>query len=1277
MSVSIESLKRHKALSSVLFLTLLLSASHQNLLAWHYSSDYGELHIEVFSALDLHNAEIFSDFDQDHYGNTYVASNRGLHSYDGETWQTLPETSYNPFTSAVHVCRNQRVWVGGLKHFGYYELSPEQGPVFNDLTKELLTELEGREIGYIWEIHSTENDLCIVTSHDVLWKKNEKWQRHGFEVQRRILPTWIDGTLFIHARGDGLYKITAGGCMKAIDESSELTSGIIRVLSADEPNFLFMTVGNGLWKYTSGRLEPHLDDLAAPNEYNNITIPLSDGSIAKSDSSSVRIISSDGQLLGETPEGLGNIYELKQLNDGSIWVGTDKSLFRIHPNTPRAFGLSAISIVRNGSTLYVSDGEQLSQLTQTEESVEKKKLTEGQLSSSMISLEDGTIYGKDLSMYLIKDGKKVARSKLQRVTYYKSPSRYANDQFYTLNAPGVSRWRLSPDRELVKLQSVNSKKIFTYHAEVSPSISMVSSNSNSVGLIHWSEGTDDAEFELLDSASGLPEDTIWTQALQVGSKTALATDKGLYHYQHKKKRFLPIEVLGPYQINGASDLTVTQTETQQGAILHFNDNSDPSGYRIGHLEHRDAEGFLWKEFKLPRLSKVGRVKSLLHEHRNGREILWVGGTTNLFRYDITEHEIPATLNVNLTSVSETTRRKTHYSGFGVPPRNNVWPFPQQSVNFHYAAPPALLNQIGYQTRLIGFSDQWSDINTLSFREFNNLREGHYTFEVQAIDEFGRAGPITSFTFTILPPWYRSILAYIAYALSALGAIFLITRWWVNRLRRRNIELETLVNQRTSELERSNQKLRRANAVKQDFLASMSHEIRNPLNGILGIARLMKDQAQHSQQDDESLTHLVNCASHLHQLLGEVLDYSSLEAGKLQAKKVSFNPLTLTDEVCSMHRTMASDKGLQLRMDLPELEHEWLSDPVLLRQVLINLVSNAIKYTPNGSVEIRLKCEGDSATFSVTDTGPGIPKEKQHEIFEKFTRLSKAGESQIAGTGLGLAIASQMAVLLGGKLALDQNYKQGARFCLRLSVAMSDQPITIEKTQKTPFCRPFRSLRVLIADDMEFNRYINSKLLEQLGANTKTVGSGQSAIDELTDSSYDLALLDINMPDMTGIEVVKQYLKSSPVQPPKLIALSAHNTEKMQGACLVAGFDYFVEKPLNPDVIESLVSPRETATRAAKGSLLDYLADQDPNAKKALVARFADSIQKELDTLKKAIRAGSTESQSASLHKIKGLIALRQSARLSSAFGRLERAIQSDKDVPQAILEFEQSAKSEH
>lgn len=496
-------------------------------------------------------------------------------------------------------------------------------------------------------------------------------------------------------------------------------------------------------------------------------------------------------------------------------------------------------------------------------------------------------------------------------------------------------------------------------------------------------------------------------------------------------------------------------------------------------------------------------------------------------------------------------------------------------------------------------------------------------------------------------------------LIALGAI-----WWTLRLRKRNESLKAMLNQRTIDLERRQIELTEANNVKQDFLANMSHEIRNPLNGILGIARLMRDD-----QPSEQNMHLYACAKQLHQMLGQTLDYSSLEAGKLSLCAQEFSPIHLINEVIGMHQRLSDEKGLALQAEIPEIAHNWIGDPVLLRQILINLISNAVKYTTDGHVKINLSYETTGseirACFEVIDSGPGIPKNKQDYIFEKFTRLSKAAENQVSGTGLGLALASEMAHLMKGTLTLDAQVQNGARFVLTLPFESADEALDVSiDSQSREVHRPLRGRLVLIADDMDFNRYINKEMLKKMGATVHEVNNGTLALQALKTMHFDFAILDINMPELSGIEVVQAVLADDAPLPPKFVALSADNTSDMQASCLTAGFEHFIEKPLTPKKLKALIDqPVENIPSQPKpaldNSLLNYLADNDPSAIAALEVRYRASLIKGVEHLQQTFQSDDKQAQRAAVHKLKGLSNFKKDAFITEILGQLSQYIDAD------------------
>jgi signal transduction histidine kinase/DNA-binding NarL/FixJ family response regulator len=463
---------------------------------------------------------------------------------------------------------------------------------------------------------------------------------------------------------------------------------------------------------------------------------------------------------------------------------------------------------------------------------------------------------------------------------------------------------------------------------------------------------------------------------------------------------------------------------------------------------------------------------------------------------------------------------------------------------------------------------------------------------------------------------------------------------------RTRELEAMVKQRSIELEQRNLELVKANNVKQDFLASISHEIRNPLNGILGITRLLVEDKGLTQTQSELIAHLVSCKSHLDQLITPVLNYSSLEAGVFKHTSEPFDVNVAVNSVVAMYEDQAREKGLQLKVDLSEIHNLWIGAITPLKQILINLVSNGIKYTPRGSVSIKLSYQEQNeriaAAFIVEDTGSGIPLEQQEYVFRQFTRLTEHEESQIPGTGLGLAIARKMAEVMQGALRLESNVETGACFVLELPFQLGEAlDVNAVELRQNQTHQILRNKKVLVADDMDFNRFINRVMLEKMGAVVEEAMNGEVALLKLRSEIFDLAILDINMPGLSGIEVVREYCSVPTVNSPQFIALSAHATSKMTNQCLSEGFDHFIEKPLEPEKLGAWFGSEVNESSVSATSLLDYLGNNDPDEIASIERRFRKSFYQELERLMQVVQISDQKAKHDCVHKLRGLASLRK------------------------------------
>ena len=389
-------------------------------------------------------------------------------------------------------------------------------------------------------------------------------------------------------------------------------------------------------------------------------------------------------------------------------------------------------------------------------------------------------------------------------------------------------------------------------------------------------------------------------------------------------------------------------------------------------------------------------------------------------------------------------------------------------------------------------------------------------------------------------------------------------------------LEQQVEDRTRDLTEALSRAETATQAKSAFLATMSHELRTPMNGVLGMAQLLRD-SQLSNSQRGYVDAIVSSGELLLSLINDVLDFSKIEAGRLELEVLPFDPRAAINSVADLLRFRATEKGLALLVEVaPDVPAVLRGDDMRLRQVLLNLVSNAIKFTPAGRIQISLHTTGCvdpglmGLSLRVTDTGPGIAADRLEAIFEPFEQHSPSVAREHGGTGLGLAISRRIATVMGGSLTVESEIGQGASFRLQW-MAMPAQPVPEESPASLPSPVPRTDelpagLRVLVAEDNAVNQMLLCAMLERLGCQPDLVHDGLQALDRLRHQAYDLVLMDLRMPQLDGLSATRQLRQMPLDTQPKVIAITANVFTEDRLACFDAGMDGFLPKPFT---LESL------------------------------------------------------------------------------------------------------------
>jgi signal transduction histidine kinase/ligand-binding sensor domain-containing protein/CheY-like chemotaxis protein/HPt (histidine-containing phosphotransfer) domain-containing protein len=673
---------------------------------------------------------------------------------------------------------------------------------------------------------------------------------------------------------------------------------------------------------------------------------------------------------------------------------------------------------------------------------------------------------------------------------------------------------------------------------------------------------------------------------------------------------------------------------------------------------------------------VGDLLCFPNAWRTAEGHMWFATRRGMLRVDPTQMRPNLRApTVHIERVLVNGQRQTSASEITLPPDTRGIAIDYAGLS--YTAP----GRVRFNYRLKGFDDDWVQADDRRSAYYPRLRPGKYEFQVIARNGDGvwnERGATVTFVqqaHFYEDPWVLGLAGFMA-----IGLVVGAYRWRSAAHGRERRRLEVAITERTRDLRIAKEEAEASTRAREEFLESISHEIRNPLNGIIGLVTMLRE-APLDARERELAQSLGACAKALVRVFDEVLNFARLEHGAVVMREQPFALTEMLDDVTALFRLQARQRGSELRVRRAgEMPEHWLGDAEKIKSILGNFVSNALKYAPGTPVEIVVECDAldDFAaelTFNVTDGGPGIPADEQEQIFKKFIRGSAARTQRAAGTGLGLATCRALAGLLGGHVAVESPASAvplhggpaerlagpGATFFLRVRLKRDRSPVEQAPT-RAKLATTTPAGRALVVEDQPYNQIVVRRIAEQLGFVADVASTIEEALALAEAHPYAVVFADWELPGATGDELTRRLRAIPTIADAIVIATTAHDSDEIRQRGRTAGMDGFALKPFDADAIARVlgeVRARRATTDGTRPLRLDtrvfrFIGYDDPDQAGQAARMYLEILEQEVALLEGALRKDDAMAAASAAHRIKSHAGLVDAFELREAADRFQR-----------------------
>jgi signal transduction histidine kinase/DNA-binding response OmpR family regulator len=1178
---------------------------------------------------------------QDRRGIIYVANHAALLEYDGVTWRLIKVLNWT--VRSLTLDETGRLYIGGNNEIGY--LAPDDKGNLNYVSLMDHVPKEKRNFSSVWRCHEARGNIYFLTSKLLLrWNPGSK-QLKTWESDSKFISSFVYNGMFC-------LQVEGLGILRMVNDSLELLPGtqafarqkIYFAVPYDPPfpgrnppGLLLGTRENGLFLYGGSKVLPFSSEAVDYLSQNNIShgIPLSSspGDFALgTHKGGLVIFDSAGRLKrifnkanGLLSDNVKYVYEDRQ---GNLWLALDKGIARIESATPFSVfddrsGLSGnfLSLVKYGpeaqENCYAGTTDGLFVLADSQRFQPVKELPEA--CWAMLPVNDRLLVAARNGVFQINRQFTQIAPLMEREAFALYTSRRWPRRVWVGAVFGLASLYLENNRW---------KKEFQLDTLSERIRSIAEDHHGNLWLGTLTQGAIKLEFpaDILhplvtryNSSHGLPPGEIYVA--NAGGRILFATEKGLYRFDNDRKRFLPDPLLGDRFCDGSRQV-FRLVEDKQGNIWFYslfrNFQAKPGSDGSYTLTDAPFRGF-----------PISQVNSI-YPDPDGHTV-WFVGNDSIIRYDSAfkkdyQRDFPVYIRSVTVNGAVDQGSNLLFNGYRSGNRGSsrvVLPHRERNLRIEFAAPFfEEESETEYQWRLEGYDPNWCPWDLKPHTLYTNLDSGEYTFRVRARNIYEHISREARFSFRILPPWTRTWWAFSLYILTGLMLVYGIVRWRSGQLQREKRHLETVVKDRTTEineknirLENQSRQLQEMDELKSRFFANLSHEFRTPLTLIMGPLEQMLSNARDKEQR-KKIASMYRHSRRLLFLINQLLDLAKFDSGKMKLEAVCRDIVSLLKDVCASFELLATQHKIELRLTAAEEKIMLYFDPGRLEQVLSNLLLNAVKFTPpGGTITVKVLKRNQSETdspfssgwleISVRDTGTGIPTGQIPYIFDRFYQAGSSDQRNRVGTGIGLALVKELVTLHHGEIDVHSHNGEdppGTEFVIRLPLGnahLLPGEIAVESETASPGALSFngptlyfpgtpppeqpvepgnapedepgtktgredKEIILVVDDNEDLRRYIKGALQPDYAV--MEAREGEEGIRKARKLIPDLIISDVVMPGMDGYRLcalLKSEITTSHIP---VILLTARAAEENILKGLETGADDYITKPFNTKLL---------------------------------------------------------------------------------------------------------------